>query len=180
MCQFLIFQMYHWYFVCGCDCSVYCLFFVFHFFVWMVFFCWIYYVLCVFLMAMYATIQFLKRDNTVIVLYWIVLFLQVCVCVCIIVMNTYILTCVESTSRKSDCTWHQLWPSHPKWVALLLVHFLGTATFPKGVPCIDFGFSTKSVSPVFSTSKQYTCYTHNKCISHYKCNIMCLKQATLQ
>ena len=53
-----------------------------------------------------------------------------------------------------------MWPSRPKWVALLLVHLLGTATFLKGVPCIDFGFSTESVSPVFSTSEKYTCYTH--------------------
>ena len=70
-----------------------------------------------------------------------------------------------------------MWPSRPKWVALLLVHFLGTATFPKGVPCIDFGFSTESVSPVFSTSEKYTCYTHKK-VKSVICK--CLKQATLQ
>ena len=68
-----------------------------------------------------------------------------------------------------------LWPSRPKWVTLLLVHFLGTATFPKGVPCIDFGFSTESVSPVFSTSEKYTWYTHKMFISVIS---MCLRQAT--
>ena len=72
---------------------------------------------------------------------------------------------------------HIMWPSRPKWVALLLVHVLGTATFPKGVPYIDFGFSTKSVSPVFSTSEKYTCYTQRKFISVIS---KCLKQATLQ
>ena len=60
---------------------------------------------------------------------------------------------------------YYMWPYLPKWVALLLVYFLGTATFPKGVPNIDFGFSIKSVSPVFSTSEKYTCYTHKKFIS---------------
>ena len=62
-------------------------------------------------------------------------------------------------------------------VALLLVHFLGTATFPKGVPYIDFGFSTKSVFSVFSTIEKYTCYTRKKFISVIS---KCLKQATLQ
>ena len=38
--------------------------------------------------------------------------------------------------------------------SMLLVHFLGSVTFPKEVPYIDFGFSTKFVSPVFSTSKK--------------------------
>ena len=40
--------------------------------------------------------------------------------------------------------------------------FLGysTAIFPEVVPCIDFGFSKESVSPVFSTSEKYICYTH--------------------
>ena len=36
---------------------------------------------------------------------------------------------------------------------------------PKEVPYIDFGSSAKSVSPVFYTSKKYTCYTHIKYIS---------------
>ena len=70
-----------------------------------------------------------------------------------------------------------MWPSRPKWVAWLLVQFLGTATFPKGVPYIDLGFSTKSVSPVFSTSEKYTCYTHKKVKSVIR---KCLKQVTLQ
>ena len=61
--------------------------------------------------------------------------------------------------------------------SLLLIHFLGTATFPKGVPCIDFGFSTESVSPVFSTSEKPTCYTHKKFLSVIS---MRLKQATLR
>ena len=52
-----------------------------------------------------------------------------------------------------------MWPSRPKWVTLLLVHFWGTAIFPKGLPCIDFGFTTESVSPVFSTSEN-TLVTH--------------------
>ena len=30
---------------------------------------------------------------------------------------------------------------------------------------IDFGFSTESVSPVFSTSEKYTCYKHKQFIS---------------
>ena len=44
-------------------------------------------------------------------------------------------------------------------------------------PYIDFGFSTKSVSPVFSTSEKYTCYTHKNVNSVIH---KCLKQATLQ
>ena len=80
-----------------------------------------------------------------------------------------------------------MWPSRPKWVALLLVYFLGTrrhrtsssfatdfhdddgySHFPKGgaiyIYNINFGFSTKSVSPVISnsTSEKYTCYTHKQ------------------
>ena len=47
----------------------------------------------------------------------------------------------------------------------------------RGVPCIDLGFSTKSVSTVFSTSEKYTCYTHRKFISVIS---KCLKQATLR
>ena len=63
----------------------------------------------------------------------------------------------------------------------LFTFWVQPATFPKGVPYIyiyiDFGFSTKSVSPVFYTSEKYTCYTHNKFISVLS---KCLKQATLQ
>ena len=72
--------------------------------------------------------------------------------------------------------WH-IWPCLPIWVALLLIYFWGTAIFPNGVPCIDFGFSMESVSPVFSTSEKYTCYAHKKLISVIS---MCLKQASLQ
>ena len=50
---------------------------------------------------------------------------------------------------------------------LLPVHFWGTATFPKGVPYIDFGFSTKSVSPVFSASdKRRLLHTHKVYTCH--------------
>ena len=33
-------------------------------------------------------------------------------------------------------TVHKMWRSRPNWVTLQLVHFLGTATFPKGVPAM--------------------------------------------
>ena len=68
-------------------------------------------------------------------------------------------------------------PPRSKSATLVLVHFLCTATFPNGVPYIDFGFWTKSVSPIFSTSEKYTCFTHKQFITVIS---MCLKQATLQ
>ena len=82
---------------------------------------------------------------------------------------------IQPFCGRSKETW--LWPSRPKWVALLPIHLPGTATFPKGVPYTEFGFSTKSVSPIFSTSEIYTCYTHKTFIIVIS---KCLKQATLQ
>ena len=71
-----------------------------------------------------------------------------------------------------------MWPSRPKWVALLLVHFLGTATSSKGGAMYRFWlFSRISFSSHFEIQKMHLLYTHTNVKSVIR---KCLKEATLQ
>ena len=56
----------------------------------------------------------------------------------------------------------------PEMSSLLLLHFLATATFPKGVPCIDFGFSSDGISFSFFLHQKNALVTHTHKV--YKCH----------
>ena len=73
-----------------------------------------------------------------------------------------LIICDPTSRNESDC---------------YLVTFWVQPISQRGCHTIEFGFSTKSVSPVVSTSEKYTSYTHKECISVIS---KCLKQTTLQ
>ena len=106
-----------------------------------------------------------------------------CVCFLTVLINisTLILNRLKTPFVR---TGHKLmWPSLPEMSRIATRWRVGYVQPLSQRRChnIDFGFWTKSVSPVFSTSEKYTCYTHThtqKFIISVICK--CSKQAALQ